>query len=154
MTKARTNLKTWSNPWLVLLRQQESESAKILGRRNTGNTAFTFTIVFGHLPPPSESHYSSALHNETSTASSRPSSSPQLSPHLSLLWLHTPPSQASLTLLIYNHFPQWLYLCSLTCPLHFKRMIWCRGGSVGPRSTDSNRLSSFCLFVLTYAVFM
>lgn len=118
--KARTNLKTWSNPWFVLLRQQESEGARILGRRNTGNTALTFTIVLGHLPPPSESHYSSALHNETSTASSRPSSSPQLSSHLSLLWLHTPLSLASLILRIYDYFPQWNHLRSLTCPFCFK----------------------------------
>lgn len=113
--------KTWANPWFGLLGQQHSEGKRILGRRKTGNTALTFTIVLGHLPPPSESHYSSAAHNETSTASSRPSpSSSQLSPHLSLL------SVASLTLPLYDRLAQWLLppvsnLCFIF--VSFKRTI-------------------------------
>lgn len=65
---------TWTNPWSGLLRQQESEGKRILGRGKTENTVLTFTIVLGHLPPPSESHYSSTQHNEISSASSQPSS--------------------------------------------------------------------------------
>lgn len=64
--------KNLSKPlWSGFLGRRSREGKRILGRRKTGNTALTFTIVFGHLLPPSESHYSSARHNESSTASSR-----------------------------------------------------------------------------------
>lgn len=96
----RVVFKTWS----FLLLGQRGRERRILDRRKTGNTALTFTIVLGHVPPPSESHYSSALHNGTSTASSCPPPSSQLPLHLCLLWSHThrhtPLSPASFFFLI------------------------------------------------------